>query len=246
MKEYFNRIGEIYINPSGLKFTVIDYRNSRECDVEFSDGNIRKNLLYSDVKKGKIKNLYHPSFSNIGFIGEGIYDTSNNNAMSQCWANMLRRCYDSEHYLKQPTYEGCTVCEEWCNFQNFGEWYTNSYVEGFALDKDILVKGNKVYSPETCCFVPRQINQLFVKADKIRNNFYIGVRKEALTGRYSAIIYKYNVRVHIGVFNTPEKAFQAYKIAKEAYIKEVAELWKGKISDKVYKALQNYQVEPND
>ena len=74
---------------------------------------------------------------------------------------MLIRCYNKKDLEKNPTYKNTTVCIEWCNFQNFAQWFEKNYIDDWALDKDILVKGNKVYSPETCCFVPREINEVF-------------------------------------------------------------------------------------
>ena len=90
---------------------------------------------------------------------------------------MLERCYDTEHSYKFPTYENCIVCDEWLNYQNFARWFDINYyeIEGevMCLDKDILFKGNKIYSPKTCIFVPRGINNLFTKNDKCRTNFAI-------------------------------------------------------------------------
>lgn len=73
------------------------------------------------------------------------------------WRDMLQRCYDSNFVENNHTYTGCSVCDEWLYLSNFKKWFEENYVEGYQLDKDILVKGNKVYSPETCCFVPREI-----------------------------------------------------------------------------------------
>ena len=87
---------------------------------------------------------------------------------------MLRRCYDEKLHKKYPTYIDCKVCEEWLNFQNFAKWYYNNYYEieneKICLDKDILHKGNKIYSPDNCVFVPNNINVLFVKSDKSRGD----------------------------------------------------------------------------
>ena len=118
-------------------------------------------------------------------------------------------------------------------------------MEGWCLDKDILVKGNKVYSPETCCFVPNEINILFTKGNSCRGALPIGVRKRK-NGKYLTQITKNSKNIHIGIFNTPEEAFQAYKVAKEDYIKKMADKWRDKISNRAYQALYNYQVEITD
>ena len=109
----------------------------------------------------------------------------------------------------------------------------------FALDKDILIKENKVYSEDTCCFVPQEINALFVKRDKLRGEYPIGVSFHKSRGMLRATLNN----KHLGYFNTVEQAFQVYKQAKEDYIKEVANKWKDQIDPRVYDALVSYQVE---
>ena len=114
------------------------------------------------------------------------------------------------------------------------------------VDKDILFKRNKHYSPKTCCFVPDRINSLIIKSDAIRGEYPIGVSYNKRSGLYSASMKKNNKNIWLGEYTTPEKAFNIYKIEKEKYIKEVADSYKEKIPDKLYKALYNYCVEVDD
>ena len=132
---------------------------------------------------------------------------------------------------------------EWHNFQNFAQWHEENYIEGFVLDKDILQKGNKIYSPENCCFVPNEINVLFTKRQNDRGDLPVGVIKSY--NRYIFQLSK-NGKRHRKSYETPEEAFQAYKQAKENYIKEIADKWRGKITEKVYEALYAYKVEITD
>lgn len=167
------------------------------------------------------------------------------------WGQMLKRCYSEEYLLKNATYRGCSVCEEWKHFSNFKKWYDENCVEGYCLDKDILVKGNKLYSPDTCSFVPNEINVLLCKSDAVRGDMPIGVHKRKMVNGYKYVAYLSNnikPHYHLGTFNTPEEAFQAYKQAKEVHIKEVATQYYngGKITEKVYNALMNYKVEITD
>ena len=85
-----------------------------------------------------------------------------------CWHRMIERCHNPKYQETCSTYIGCSICDEWKNFSNFFEWYKVNYKDGCELDKDILVKGNKVYSPETCCFVPQEINKILLKGQKKR------------------------------------------------------------------------------
>lgn len=167
------------------------------------------------------------------------------------WNNMFIRCYNTKYKRKTPTYEGCEVCEEWRNFDNFLEWFNdpaNGYREGYQLDKDLLVQGNKVYSPETCCFIPQTINAMMTRSQKIRGKVKsIGVTLRG--GKYVARCnFGHKEAKVVGIFDNEQDAFNAYKKAKEGHIKQVAkELFsKGEITENVYKALLNYDVKQYD
>lgn len=188
-------------------------------------------------------------------FGVGVNDSSKaiskhnirNDKDYYLWHGMIQRCYDDYTQKIYPTYNGCTVCDEWLYFSNFKKWFDENYIEGYQLDKDILVKGNKVYSPDTCCFVPFEINTLFTKSNAKRGVLPIGVQHYAHNRFLSC--FKCGGKVtYLGVFDKVEDAFCAYKQAKEGYIKEVAENYyaKGLITERVYKALLNYKVEITD
>lgn len=178
--------------------------------------------------------------------GVGINDTYglSNKKAHKLWLGMFERCYSKPQKERRATYDGCFVCEEWKYFSNFLKWFNEHYVDGWQLDKDILVKGNKEYGPKTCCFVPQEINCLFTKRQRFRGEYPIGVRKD--NSSFVAECQVGNRRLRLYGFTTPEEAFQAYKKAKEAHIKEVADKWKGKIEDRVYIAMYNYEVELTD
>ena len=161
---------------------------------------------------------------------------------------MLWRCYDPKFHLKEPSYIGCTVCDDWLLFSNFKEWFDKNYIEWYQLDKDILVKGNKVYSPQTCCFVPKEINYLFVKCNGSRGQHPLGVSYHSQRNKFQVSMGISNIGKHLGLFNTANEAFKAYKTAKEAYIKEVATKYytSGKINERVYQSLMKYEVEITD
>lgn len=248
------RLNEIGYNNNGERMTIIRYGNAKDIDVQFvKDGVIVEHKEYANFKKGKIKNPFFPSVFGVGFIGKGKFKAFDGNGKpTKCyiaWMHMYTRCYDPKYQEKHPTYKGCRVCKEWHNFQVFAEWYYEHFyeIEGqiMNLDKDILHKGNKVYSPETSIFVPQSINKLFTKHDKARGNFPIGVTKDG--NKFKAQLSKGNGKqIYLGLYSTVEEAFLAYKIAKEQYIKEVAEEYKDKIPYRLYEALMNYEVEMDD
>jgi hypothetical protein len=168
------------------------------------------------------------------------------------WKHMLQRCYSPKYQAKRPTYVGCTVCGEWIYFQTFASWYFANYYEIPLLgtpqiDKDILSKGNKIYSPETCVLVPSVINSLFIKSNAIRGKYPIGVSYNKKAKKYEVTIsYGDGIRHHLGYFDTVEEAFEAYKAAKEAFIKKTAETYKSMIPSNLYEAMMNYEVEITD
>lgn len=114
------------------------------------------------------------------------------------------------------------------------------------VDKDILYKNCKLYSPTTCCIIPSDINKLFCNAKAIRGQLPLGVIYNKKNRNYNARITKYNKGIHLGCFNTPQEAFKAYKIAKEKYIKEMADKYKEYLPQKLYDAMYNYQVDITD
>ncbi len=247
--EYY--LGKSFKIKDSYNVRIISYRKNIDVDVQLEDSNVIKNCRIEHLISGKVKNPYHPYIFSVGFIGEGIYKSVINGSIThyyKFWYGMMQRCYDEKTHKKQPTYKDVEVCEEWHNFQNFAEWveknYNSEYMENWQLDKDILIKGNKTYSPETCCFVPRQINNIFIKNNARRGLYAIGVTK--VKNRFIAQI-NINSKINkIGYFLTEVEAFQAYKTEKEQYIKEASNEYKDQITEKVYKALINYKVEITD
>lgn len=164
------------------------------------------------------------------------------------WQNMLYRAYCPKHKLRFPTYVGVTVCNEWLYFGNFLEWVNREvgyggHKKGFALDKDLLIKGNKVYCPEACSFVPDAVNLLLGSNAAIRGSLPIGVSQMKKSGTYRARLKCWGAEKHLGSFKTPEEASAAYKIAKEAHVKIVATQHRDSVKPAVYEALMNWKVE---
>lgn len=162
------------------------------------------------------------------------------------WRGMFSRCYGKVKE-KEPSYIGCTVCDEWKYFSNFKQWFDKNYIDGNHLDKDILVKGNKMYSPETCCFVPQRINSILVLNKKNRGRYPIGVFMDK-QGYYCSQFHWFGKHILIGRFKTVQEAFLAYKDTKEKYIRIIAKDYyeRGLIKQNVFNALMNYKIEIND
>jgi len=167
----------------------------------------------------------------------------------QLWKSMLQRCFSGEFKQRQPTYNDVTCSKDWLSMTNFIEDVSQMKgfgLSGWALDKDILQKGNKLYSKDTCCFVPAEVNQLLVKRDNSRGEYPVGVCFHKTRGKFKAQLTVNGKQKTLGYFTTPEEAFQVYKLAKEAYIKVVAHKWKHLLDERVYLALMAYEVSIND
>ena len=161
---------------------------------------------------------------------------------------MLHRCYYDKELERHPTYRGCSVCDEWLRLSGFVPFWEANYKPKYELEKDILVKGNKVYGPDTACFVPRRINILLTRRQRFRGALPIGVGLSDSGNRYSASYDRDGKSTLVGYYDSAEKAFYAYKSAKESYIKEVAQDYfdRGLITERVKDALFRYEVEITD
>ena len=178
-----DRTGEERVNKFGSKMIIKEYRSSIDIDVYFPEYNWTfEHTQYSNFKNGTIKCPYEPRIYGVGYISEGKYKVSENGKITKeydIYHDMLKRCYDPKYQEKYSTYKGCKVEEYLLNFQYMAEWIEENYYEvpgeQMCLDKDILCKGNKVYSRETGIFVPQRINKLFIKRNNERGNDPIGV-----------------------------------------------------------------------
>lgn len=154
---------------------------------------------------------------------------------SKVWHSMLQRCYDNKFHNRYPTYKDCTVCEEWLLLSNFKRWFDENYIDGYVLDKDILFKGNKVYSPNTCCFVPHEVNEMIHSIKK--RELPIGVHFHK--NRYCACLNTKSKRIYLGRYKNKKEASEIYWAYKKEYMLEViSNLYnEKKISEKIYNAI---------
>lgn len=173
----------------------------------------------------------------------------------QQWMNIRNRCkVGGDSQVRRPTYIGCTYAVEWESYDNYIEWAKqqigflskDSNGNTYRCDKDLLIKGNKHYSPETCVFIPEQVNIFLTKRQSSRGVLPIGVHQLKGYSKYIAQSGFGKGSKYLGLFDTPEAAFAVYKIAKEAYAKELATKYTGLVDPRVIDALNNYVVEITD
>ena len=268
-KNKINRTGEINVSNQGCIMKIIEYNDALDVIIEFQgEHRYRMHTQYGHFKKGNCKNPFYPSVFGHGYLG-----VDRNNKVPKIsefkngrwcdtweyskWNRMLQRCFDSKYKEKHQTYKDVTCCNRWLCFANFLEdfeilkqEYNWSEDEKLNLDKDILYKGNKIYSLENCVLVPQWINSLFTKRDNDRGEYPIGVSYYKQSKKYEAYCNINGKKTSLGYYNTPEQAFNTYKIAKEQEIKRIAEecVSKGFITkdSRLYNSMMSYQIEFND
>ena len=231
----------------GYEIEIIEYRGYYNCIIKlYTDENKTSFLLVDKplkiFKKGEIKNPYHKSVMGVGFVGEGLYKPSKDNKDTKeytRWYCMLRRCYDKKYQEKHPTYKGCTVDERWHNFQVFAEWHERNYnletMQGWHLDKDIVCKECKIYSPETCMFLPKEINNLFKEGKNLNS-----VRKKG--NRFLSYLSINNKQEYLGSFYSKEEAKKCSKDRKLLYVAEIIEKFKDVLSAQSQEHIVNYYI----
>lgn len=156
------------------------------------------------------------------------------------WRDMLRRCYTDN--IK--CYNECTVCEDWLIYDTFRDWFIPRYKEGWELDKDWIGGNNKVYSPQTCFVLPKELNLLIVNKRGKNNGLPVGVYYDKRPKRYYPVLCVNGRNViREGGFETPEEAFAIYKKYKESHIRAVVDKYKDQLEPEVYNMLIKYHVE---
>ena len=238
-------------NLSG-DFKILKYNDNRNVEVRFLKTGYEATVELVQVKRGNVKDPYLQSVCGVGILGTK-YPSRVNGVITKeydLWYSMLRRCYSDSSKKKNPTYEGCKVSENFLHYEYFYEWCHSQI--GFSnkdwqLDKDLLAKGNKIYSESTCVFIPSDINLLLTKSTASRGEYLIGVSWCKTNKAFKARVRKNKGKQeYLGLFNTEIEAFNAYKQAKENYIKELANKCGDKIDPRAYNALMKYQVEIDD
>lgn len=227
------RIGEHHITNQACKLKIIGYDNSQNCTIQFEDGTIVKNIKYSEIVRGCVDNPNRISVNGLGYFGQGEYKrfktSGKNEKYYTLWLRLLNECSE----------EGINICEEWKCFQNFAEWYCKKCKDGFMFSRFIAEQNTyKTYSPETCCFVPYRIHNL-LSIIVGKDGLPTGVQ---LVGkRYRAQITINRKPIHIGMYDTPKEASDAYNTVRESELDRLCEEYINELEVHVYDALHKYK-----
>lgn len=243
------KVGDYFTSAQGDTVRVIEYISSRKVLIEYQDEHKYKTYVATgNLKTGSFKNPYRPNVYGVGFFGVGDFKGFGGGRATPeygAWRSMISRCYNKQVHKTRPSYTDCFVDERWHNFQVFAEWYTSHehYGLDYQLDKDLLVAGNKIYSPETCSLVPAQINSLIRENQRKKGDCPSGVSYHKASKKYIAAVSQDGKNIHIGAHNCPVEARKAYLEVKKRLVREKALEWKGKIRQDVFKALMNWTAE---
>ena len=249
---YKDCVGKVCKSLNSGDFKILKYNDSKDVEIQFINTGFETTVQLGDIKSGSIKDPYLPSVYGVGILGTKYPSTINGVLTKEyiLWKHMLQRCYSTTLKKKQPTYDGCEVSDNFKSYEYFYEWCQKQIgfgVSGFELDKDLLTKGNKVYSEYSCVFIPAEINTVLTKSTASRGNHLIGVSWDNTSKAFVARVRKNKgCSEHLGYFTTESEAFNAYKQAKEVFIKEQANKWKSQIDSRAYEALMNYTVDIAD
>lgn len=257
-KDIDDRIGQIGISTEGDKMQIIEYYGYDNIKVKFLDGNdCVVHTQYVNFLKGTVKNYNKVKYGKHGYLGQSNdkrlrdLDKKDYKEIFSIWAAMHERAgnYDGIH----PSYEDVTISEEWWCFQNFLLWYLeHKYETGkdfLCLDKDLLIPGNRVYGPDTCCLIPNSINEIFRNYENYKHDdLPVGVSRRSdaksirYRGRTKSVDEYGNIIYTNKTFDNILDAFIFYKKHKEKYIKFLAEKYKKVLDKRVYYNLIEYEI----
>lgn len=257
------KVGDTFQSTSCNTFTIIEVKNQENITIKFNDTQGYEFIASSqNIRNGRIKNPYFPRLFDKGYFGAGKYKarigSSSVNSKStneyRSWINMLSRCYDPNYIgtkAGQMCYSGVQVEDSWLNFQVFAEWYCKELVvvelkspeTKFVLDKDLLSPNVKIYSPETCCLIPEQLNIVLVDKLSLNKTRKLSTIRKCKNGTYSIGVSLNKKFTTFSGYKTEKECFDLYLSIKEKELNNLIEKYKFLLNEKVYLALIEYSSE---
>jgi len=221
-EELYN-VGKLFKTNEGYDIKVLKKLNNDYREVEFLNTN-HPNIIVKlcNLKKGAISNPYHKSILNVGYMGIGKYNCKDYQKIYNCWRDMIRRCYEDTE--KNPTYNNVEVYDNWFNFQTFAKWFEENFPYHLSnitiqLDKDLLQQNikNKIYSSNTCVFLPRSVNNFIAYKNNKNTSGKIGVYKLKNRDRYTTSIREFTTgkQIFLGYYSNIDEASDVYTKARK-------------------------------
>lgn len=243
-------VGAEYDSLRYGKFTVLSYSSASKVLIKFKDTGCERVVTSDLIRRKCIRDTSVELKTLIYGVGDrDIGISEDTNYAYDLWTNMLKRCYSDKHLISCPTYLDCEVSYEFLKFSNFyrcvsclqGYGLFDSSGKRLCLDKDILSPvSKKIYSSETVCFVPQEVNKFFANKRRGVNKCPTGVSYNADRGKFEAHLSRFGKTLHLGRFDSVDDAVYSYKIGREKFAKELAEKWIDYLDTRVYEKLMNY------
>lgn len=241
------KIGNIYNLTSGRPAEVIQLLPKGRCRIKIIGTEYEQECLRFKLSQNGVRDNFFPVVCGVGFIGEGPYKAFINNRSTKAytnWTHMLERCYDSLK-VNSPTYQDVDVCQEWHNFQNFADWFYKQIGHDkpkWHIEKDIYFFHTSIatYSPESCFFVPQQLNNQFLLREADRGCLPLGVREEK--GKFYARVQFKNFRSHSPRYSDIQDAIDWYFEQKSLVIGELADEFKDELDPRCYELLKTIKL----
>lgn len=226
------KVGDTFTTNEGYAVEVLEYTSSKNVVAKFSGTDQPHfNTSTPALFAGKIKNPMHKSVFGKGFLGYGDYTCKKDGKLTEeyrRWHSMLGRCAGYDRYAD--------IEKSWYNFQNFAKWFDlyKWKQPSWQLDKDILSPiGGKIYSSNTCCVVPKEINMFYVGEEGRQTDPTFGCKTVTKTGKYSAHIRMFNKNIFLGNFENQSDARVAYENKRKEYTSLLIEKWDSIIDPRV-------------
>lgn len=249
------QVGQVYYTKNLTRMVVVNVKSQKEIEVRF-EGLIQKVpnkiLRQHQVTEGFVKTPYCRSVFGVGYLGEGPFKVSYRDENGKVklteeylkWSGILKRCYDETYLSNQPTYQEALVCNEWHNFQAFSSWCHTQKgfgIEGWQLDKDMHINACKIYSPDFCSFIPKDLNSCFLGKNNSRkgSKFVPGVF--LYKNGYRATLSIFDKFTSLGYFSTEEKAYSVFAQAQKDYVKQLIGKYEQDVNENVILYMKSFK-----
>lgn len=208
------------------EYDIVEYQNCENVTIRFRNTGYEYITSMNHIENNEVMDRLHRNVFG-GVVGMSDYDVE----IYKIWYNMLYRANK-----QGGSYKDASVCKEWLYFPNFYSWAKNqNYQKGWHLDKDVIVRGNKEYSPQKCCFLPSEINTFFEKSNKA-----IGYGMNRGKTKYVSFIRSKGKKLHLGTFDTKQEAQNAYITKKKELLEGLIKEYSYCLSEEIVLYLKKY------
>ena len=215
-------IGKVFQSRASGDFKVVGVHNIRKNKnlnfvIEFIETGNQSIVSSNGVISRTVKDVFAKTVRGVGFVGNYKGEVKKNR-FYQTWKLLLDRCFPTEHREKHPTYENCTICDDWLCFDEFqrdcqeliGYEQKLEYPHiDFQLDKDILLHNNKHYNKENCIWLPQKLNSFFTNINSRNKTGFEGVSQTKHKNYATCISIDGKTR-YIASSKTPFEAYLKY------------------------------------